>query len=353
MIGLENYYSEAEMQDLINELERSLQDREKLLQEVQDMKKNLSESLSEKQELVSTLRQQERKIADQAGKIEELNKNYVKLEEYSELKKQFEQLQKEKAQLQKDAQARAFNLQAQEKILKLSEEQAELREQEVRWLKENIEKEVNSRAEAKIREQKAQQEKGYQLTMKLLEERFQAKEACLHLAFIVSILYGVLVTVLMAIGSERVISDFKAFFVGLGTFVAWIWDKGIEAAIWASQVGNMVPQEILGTVLHYLLLVVVFLLIVGGSFSLLVFGAYKLVKYYWENYADMISLAVCLVSLAVIVFLGEAIGEIMPINLLGLGIIAHLLYMGIRAYIWGYKKNRGTLTRKPRKRKNI
>jgi hypothetical protein len=74
---------------------------------------------------------------------------------------------------------------------------------------------------------------------------------------------------------------------------------------------------------------------------LLFIGLAKLVSFYAEDYADNLSLGVALVSLSASIFFAEEIRAIVPINLLLLLIITHVLYVGVRWYIKGYRENRG------------
>lgn len=84
---------------------------------------------------------------------------------------------------------------------------------------------------------------------------------------------------------------------------------------------------------HWLLLVVV----VGGIGAALVaavlWGGKKLLDYYTEDYADIESLAVLLVSLAVAVFFAEPIREYIPFNLFLLILLVHAVYIRMRWYL--------------------
>ena len=74
---------------------------------------------------------------------------------------------------------------------------------------------------------------------------------------------------------------------------------------------------------------------------LLLIGIAKLVSWYAEDYADNMSLGVALVSLALSIFFAEEIRAFVPINLLLLLIITHVLYVGVRWYVKGWRESRG------------
>ena len=60
-----------------------------------------------------------------------------------------------------------------------------------------------------------------------------------------------------------------------------------------------------------------------------------------EDYADTMSLAVFLISLAVSVYFAEPIRAVIPINLLLLLILVHIVYVLIRWYVKGCMRSRG------------
>ena len=87
------------------------------------------------------------------------------------------------------------------------------------------------------------------------------------------------------------------------------------------------------------------LVFVGGiaiGVGFLIFlGASKVFEFYTEDYADTMSLAVFLISLAVSVYFAEPIRAVIPINLLLLLILVHIVYVLIRWYVKGCMRSRG------------
>ena len=67
----------------------------------------------------------------------------------------------------------------------------------------------------------------------------------------------------------------------------------------------------------------------------------KVFEFYTEDYADTMSLAVFLISLAVSVYFAEFIRAVIPINLLLLLILVHIVYVLIRWYVKGCMRSRG------------
>ena len=84
---------------------------------------------------------------------------------------------------------------------------------------------------------------------------------------------------------------------------------------------------------HWLLLVVVVDGIGAALVAVLLWVGKKVLDFYTEDYADIESLAVFLISLAVAVFFVEPIREYIPLNLLLLLLMVHIAYMGVRWYL--------------------
>lgn len=90
------------------------------------------------------------------------------------------------------------------------------------------------------------------------------------------------------------------------------------------------------------LLLIVFVGGIGIGVGVLIFlGASKVFEFYTDDYADTLSLAVFLISLAVSVYFAEPIRAVIPINLLLLLILVHIVYVLIRWYVKGCKRSRG------------
>ena len=64
-------------------------------------------------------------------------------------------------------------------------------------------------------------------------------------------------------------------------------------------------------------------------------GIYK--KYCW----DMITIMVILISMTTVIYFGDWIRTILPINLSFLLLFVQLVYVGIRWYVKGWRETRG------------
>lgn len=181
----------------------------------------------------------------------------------------------------------------------------------------------------------------YEAKQRSLDRKFKAKTASYDSCMLGLLLYGVLTTVFTAVRSETFVSDFKAFFIAIWQFLVNAFQLLLKGGQWASKLGDMIPQPVVATIVHYLLLIV-FVGGIGIGVGVLIFlGAIKVFEFYTDDYVDTLSLAVFMVSLAVSVYFAEPIRAVIPINLLLLLILVHIVYVLIRWYVKGCKRSRG------------
>lgn len=270
--------------------------------------------LSEKQELVSTVAEQGKRIAEQTEQIEKLKQDKLNAEQEAEATV---------SSVKKEYAAKGRELDR--RIGEAAKQSAELKEERA-----SINQDVERRATAM-----------YQSRKKELDSKFKAQSLSYDGFVLGLLLYGVLTTVFTAIRSEQFVSDFKAFFIAIGQFLVNAFQLLLKGGQWASQLGDKIPQPVVATIVHYLLLIV-FVGGIGIGVGVLIFlGASKVFEFYTDDYADTLSLAVFLISLAVSVYFAEPIRAAIPINLLLLLILVHIVYVLIRWYVKGCKRSRG------------
>lgn len=303
-------------------------------QRISELEGQVSELSSKCSTLMSELQQKSETIVELNGQIEKLNGSDLVLEENEQLKKQNERLEGEKQEAVQNAmtevQAYRAEYERKEKELAIEWEKAEKAKQDAEAAKTHQE----SKIMVKVAQMNLVEEKH-------LKKAYKAKEKALHGAFLGSLLYGILCTGFTAIHSKAFVSDFKAFFVAIWSFLCLCVEKLLEAAKWTSQLGDKIPQPIVAAIVHWLILIAVILLVGGGAVFLLFLAGNYAYVHYKDGYADTISLAVILISLAVAVFFAEPIRAVVPINLLLLLILVHVLYVGVRWYIKGCRRSRG------------
>lgn len=260
--------------------------------------------LSEKQELVSTVAEQGKRIAEQTEQIEKLNEadNVLKLNAEQEAEATVSSVKREY-----EAKGRELD----RRIGEAAKQSASLKSE-----RQSISEDIEQRATAKYLDQK-----------KELDRKFKAQTASYDSFLLGLLLYGVLTTVFTAVRSEAFVSDFKTFFMVIWQFIVNAFQLLLKGGQWASQLGDKIPQPVVATIVHYLLLIVFVGGIAIGVGFLIFLGASKVFEFYTEDYADTMSLAVFLISLAVSVYFAEPIRAVIPINLLLLLILVHIVYV--------------------------
>ena len=69
--------------------------------------------------------------------------------------------------------------------------------------------------------------------------------------------------------------------------------------------------------------------------------AYQVGKIYRKYCWDIISTMVALMSTAIVIYFGEWIKSVMPIDLIVLLLLVHVVYIGIRCYVKDWREERG------------
>lgn len=315
-----------------NEQENSLLEQQS--QRITELEHQISELSSINSTLMSELQKKSEIIVKLNEKEEIYNKSDLIKKQNAELEKQNRELEKARQRAEAEAMTEVETVKKE-----YAERERELARTQAEANKAKIDAEDTRSHQKELVNEKAQQM--YNSRRKSLESAYQGKRIALDGVFFGSLAYGVLCTVFTAVRSERFVSDFKAFFGTIWTFLLTALEKLLQLAKWASQIGDKIPQEIVAFIVHWLILIAVVVLVGGGAVLLLFFGADWVYQNYKSDYADTTSLAVALASLAVIVFFAEPIRAVLPINLLLLLIITHVLYVGVRWYIKGYRQSRG------------
>ncbi len=313
---------------------RQAQSRPDQSQQLQSLQSQISELSSANSTLMSELRKKSEIIVQLNEKQEIYNKSDLIRKQNAELKKQNEKLKQDKLNAEQEAEAtvssikREYEAKGREldrRIGEAAKQSASLKSE-----RQSISEDIEQRATAKYLNQK-----------KELDRKFKAQTASYDSFLLGLLLYGVLTTVFTAVRSEAFVSDFKTFFMVIWQFIVNVFQLLLKGGQWASQLGDKIPQPVVATIVHYLLLIVFVGGIAIGVGFLIFLGASKVFEFYTEDYADTMSLAVFLISLAVSVYFAELIRAVIPINLLLLLILVHIVYVLIRWYVKGCMRSRG------------
>ena len=68
---------------------------------------------------------------------------------------------------------------------------------------------------------------------------------------------------------------------------------------------------------------------------------YQVGKIYRKYCWDIISIMMAIMSTAIVIYFGEWIKSVIPINLIVLLLLVHVVYIGIRCYVKDWREERG------------
>jgi len=153
--------------------------------------------------------------------------------------------------------------------------------------------------------------------------------------------YSITTTLFTAILSPVFLNDCITFFGTLGKGIASLLQEFIAGADSFGQLSNEIPNSIVSGIVYWLIAAIVIgiLFIITGL--PIVWIGYQVEKIYRKYCWDIISIMVAIMSTAIIIYFGEWIKSIIPINLIVLLLLVHVVYIGIRCYVKDWQEERG------------
>lgn len=162
-----------------------------------------------------------------------------------------------------------------------------------------------------------------------------------HEVFYLTVLmYGILVTVFKAIGTENICADTIKCGIAIWNIIMKYWAVITKLARIISGLCNKIPQQAVGNVFHNSVFVVITAITIMIPFGLLGYGVYQIGRYYRDNLWDRITLAVVLVSIGGVVFFADMIKVILSVNIVVMVLGLQAVYAGVRKMIELVRKSR-------------
>ena len=179
------------------------------------------------------MQQQKKKIAEQADQIEKLNNSDVIFQQNQELEKQNTLLQKNIQNALAEVEAVRSEYSNRERQLQTAQEKAEQERKETEAYRRSLNEQVYEQARLRS-----------EILEKQLKQEYQARTLSHQTFFVVSLLYGIIVTLFTAFYSGAFIRDFKAFFDSAWAFIYLCSENLFKVANWASQLGDRIPHPV-------------------------------------------------------------------------------------------------------------
>lgn len=181
----------------------------------------------------------------------------------------------------------------------------------------------------------------YDTQREKLAGRYKAKTVMYEALIFLLIWYSVSTTLFQMIRSKIFISDCVVFFDTIATFVqtiaGWIILTGKNMA----QISNGISNPVVAGIVYWLIRILICGGCLVGAGILVAFIEIKIAGLYKKYCWDMITILVTLISMAIAIYFGDWIKTVLPINLLFFLLFVHLVYVGIRWYVKGWRETRG------------
>lgn len=171
-----------------------------------------------------------------------------------------------------------------------------------------------------------------------LEQKYNMKYMAVRGLIFLIMMYGIIITTFTGLLDDRFREDMIIFLS-----VIWKFLKGVYAV--ASGLGGLswslkdrIPYDYVNVAVAGALVGVSFIVLFGFVFGVIGYVIYHIMRFYVEEFWDLISLGVTLGTLALLVWYGEWIGIAFPINLVVLWIALQFIYVIGRMIIFRDKR---------------
>lgn len=206
-------------------------------------------------------------------------------------------------------------------------------EESVNAMKEDVERFINARAVEMFAEVQGRLEGRFKAKETLLSVKYLAKVGAIYGYAVVVMLYGMAVTVMMALRSERLVADGMVFATLIRDVSIRLFGVASNLAESLSGVSGNVTNHLLMIAVSGILAVLSYVVVIGGVVGLSGFILYRIGRFYYRFFWDKVSLAVTLTELILIVWGTDVIGKWIPGNMIFLFICIQAVYVFVRMVV--------------------
>ena len=153
--------------------------------------------------------------------------------------------------------------------------------------------------------------------------------------------YSITTTLFTAILSPVFLNDCIVFFGALGKGIGSLFREFVIGADSLGQLSSGIPNSILSGIVYWLIAGAVMAILFVITGCLIIGIGYQVGKIYRKYCWDIISIMVAIMSTAIVIYFGEWIKSIIPINLIVLLLLMQVVYIGIRCYVKDWREERG------------
>lgn len=153
--------------------------------------------------------------------------------------------------------------------------------------------------------------------------------------------YSIATTLFTAILSPVFLNDCITFFGTIGKGIINLFREFVTGADSFGQLSNGISNSIVSGIVYWLIAAIVMgILFIIMGFLIIGIG-YQVGKIYRKYCWDIISIMVAIMSTAIVIYFGEWIKSVIPINLIVLLLLVYVVYIGIRCYVKDWREERG------------
>lgn len=153
--------------------------------------------------------------------------------------------------------------------------------------------------------------------------------------------YSIATTLFIAILSPVFLNDCITFFGTIGKGIINLFREFVTGADSFGQLSNGISNSIVSGIVYWLIAAIVMgILFIITGFLIIGIG-YQVGKIYRKYCWDIISIMVAIMSTAIVIYFGEWIKSVIPINLIVLLLLVYVVYIGIRCYVKDWREERG------------
>ena len=153
--------------------------------------------------------------------------------------------------------------------------------------------------------------------------------------------YSIATTLFTAILSPVFLNDCITFFGTIGKGIINLFREFVTGADSFGQLSNGISNSIVSGIVYWLIAAIVMgILFIITGFLIIGIG-YQVGKIYRKYCWDIISIMVAIMSTAIVIYFGEWIKSVIPINLIVLLLLVYVVYIGIRCYVKDGREERG------------
>lgn len=335
------------MESIAEELKRQQKDIDGLESDLTKALKMNSILKTNARESSSTISDLQSKLLEQSGIITSLNDTIATMSESDRILKENQRLNQTAESLRSEVSSTKVECADRIRLIKeesfqtveaaktyqrsLDEREAILHDREV-----SADSHIESRAQELYNSRRQVLEEEYIEKERAIRRSYTNKKMFLIGYFIYASFYGIMITLLQLGRSKRFTKDFFTAAKSLIEAGTWYVSGTKWIADHVAGIAKKIPNDTASAIVYGLLELIIFLVALA-LVAAVGWVLYKLIRFCYEEFGDVISLGYMMFSLSVIVWGIDLYGKWIPVNTVLIYLICVVGFLGIRVYLKRYE----------------